>query len=135
MPHCKPQDLPTVEKRWPSAKDSFRSVQWGDLEVGFTQVPHALDCTSLYRDGTLAGGVCQCPHYGYIFEGRLRCTYPGTDIPDETAGPGEVYFFPAGHVLVYEEKTTALEFNPAHALQTLMDAMERALRKQAPRKA
>jgi len=29
------------------------------------------------------GGVCPCPHYGYIFEGRLRAKYPGSDWLDE----------------------------------------------------
>jgi ABC-type cobalamin transport system ATPase subunit len=37
-----------------------------------------------------------------------------------------VYFFPAGHVLIYPEPTRALELNPAFALQQCMDAMVRA---------
>jgi hypothetical protein len=37
-----------------------------------------------------------------------------------------VYFFPAGHVLIYPEPTTALELNPAFALQQCMDAIMRA---------
>ena len=129
MPHSKIENLPTTQDRWPTAGQSFRSVQWGDMEVGFTRIPHALDCTSLYKDGGLPGGVCQCPHYGYLFEGTLRCTYPGADMPDEVARAGEAYFFPAGHVLIYEDKTVALEFNPAHALQELMAGMERAISK------
>ena len=39
------------------------------------------------------------------------------------------YFFPAGHVLSYEEETEALELNPAAALQTLMDHIEALARK------
>jgi hypothetical protein len=97
------------------------------MEVGFTTVPGPSDCTEAYRVGGLPGGVCQCPHYGYLFEGTLRCVYPGSDRADEVAKAGEAYFFPAGHVLIYEEKTTALEFNPAFALQELMDAMQRAI--------
>jgi hypothetical protein len=37
-----------------------------------------------------------------------------------------VYFFPAGHILIYPEPTKALELNPAFALQQCMDAMQRA---------
>nr|WP_228534059.1 hypothetical protein [Nocardia sp. BSTN01] len=95
------------------------------MEVGFTTVHTPVDCTDIYQN--LPGGVCPCPHFGYIISGRLRCTYPGTDIPDEVAGPGEVYYFPAGHVLVYDEPTNAIEFNPASGLQQLMNAVERNL--------
>jgi hypothetical protein len=95
------------------------------MEVGYTSTG-PLDCTQLYQGGGLPGGVCPCPHYGYIFEGSIRATYPNTDRPDETATVGEVYFFPAGHVLIYPEPTRALELNPAFALQECMDAMARA---------
>ena len=129
MPVSKPQDLPAGGGgRWPSAAESFRSVHWGDLEVGFTTIAEPMDCTDVYRH--LAGGVCPCPHYGFIVEGRLRSTYPGTDVPDEVAETGDVYFFPPGHILVYDAPTTALEFNPAAALQQLMDSAERWLASQ-----
>lgn len=95
------------------------------MEVGFTTVDAPLDCTELYRQGGMPGGVCTCPHYGYIFTGGIRATYPNTNLPDEVAVAGEVYFFPAGHVLIYDEPTSALELNPAFALQQCMDVMER----------
>lgn len=126
MPHANPRELPNAGSRWPIAGGHFRSTQWGDMEVGYTEQQHPLDCTELYQSGGLPGGVCQCPHYGYIFDGAIRATYPNTDSPDEVAGAGEVYFFPAGHVLIYPEPTTALELNPAFALQQLMDGIQRA---------
>lgn len=127
MPHARPDELPSGGGgRWPAAGDGFRSVQWGDMEVGYTATQHPLDCTELYRVGGFPGGVCVCPHYGYIFEGSIRATYPNTDWPDEVAVAGEAYFFPAGHVLIYSEPTKALELNPAFALQQCMDAMMKA---------
>jgi hypothetical protein len=69
MPHAKPDELPSGGGgRWPAAGDNFRSVQWGDMEVGYTTTGPQ-DCTQLYQVGGLPGGVCTCPHYGYIFEG------------------------------------------------------------------
>jgi hypothetical protein len=127
MPHSKLDELPNAGGgRWPLATDRFRSAQWGDMEVGYTVVHEPLDCTALYQAGGMPGGVCQCPHYGYIFEGSIRAVYPNTDWPDEVATRGEVYFFPAGHILIYPEPTKALELNPAFALQQCMDAMQRA---------
>lgn len=130
MPHSKLDDLPNGGDRWPAiGRDGFKTVQWGDLEVGFTTVHEPLDCTEIYKQGGLPGGVCPCPHYGYVFEGRMRAVYPGTDWPEEIVEAGEVYFIPAGHVLIYDEPSRVLEFNPAHALQTCMDAMQRAAEK------
>ena len=77
----------------------------------------------------LPGKVCCCPHYGYVFKGRIRCVFPGTDWPDEVANAGDVYFFRAGHHLIYEEATEALELNPADALEFLMDHVEAYARK------
>lgn len=126
MPVSKLRDLPVGGGgRWPVCGSGFRSAQWGDMEIGYTTTGVG-DHTALYEG--LPGGVCPCPHYGYVFSGRIRCHYPGSDRPDEVAATGEAYFFPAGHVLIYEEATEALELNPAAALQTLMDHIESVAR-------
>lgn len=123
MPVSKPQNLPRGGGgRWPLCGAGFSSVQWGDLEVGYTVVTEAADQTWVYQG--LPGAVCPCPHYGYMFTGRLRCRYPGSDWPDEVAEAGDVYFFRSGHVLIYEEPSEVLELNPAAALQLLMDHVE-----------
>ena len=75
MPVSKPSELPeNGGGRWPHT--GFRSVQWGDLEVGYTVAP-PIDCAPGYKG--LPGDLCQCPHYGYVFKGRMRATYPGSD--------------------------------------------------------
>jgi hypothetical protein len=122
MPVSKPDQLPPGGERWPSAAGGFRAAQWGDLVVAYTNT-QPQDCSRVYRG--LPGDVCPCPHYGYIFEGRLRCVYRGSDWPDEVAETGDVYFFQPGHVLVYEEPSKILEFNPAGALHLLMDHIEK----------
>ncbi|MCM3882127.1 hypothetical protein ND747_00430 [Frankia sp. R82] len=126
MPHAKPSELKPGSLRWPVSGPSFRSEQWGDMEVGYTTVDEPLDCTEQYKLGGLPGGVCNCPHYGYVFKGSIRAVYPGSDWPEELAVAGEAYFFPAGHVLIYPEPAEILELNPAAALVTCMDAMQRA---------
>lgn len=127
MPVSRLEDLPVGgDGRWPICGSGFRSAQWGDMEVGYTTTGIG-DHAAVYQG--LPGGICQCPHYGYVFKGRVRSRYPGTDWPDEVASAGEAYFFPAGHVLSYEEETEALELNPAAALQTLMDHIESLARK------
>ena len=58
--------------------------------------------------------------------GRIRCRWPDSDIPDEVVSAGEACYFPAGHVLIYEEASRVLELNPAAALKDCMGAMQRA---------
>jgi hypothetical protein len=131
MPHSRLEDLPNGGDRWPAlGREGFRTVQWGDMEVGYTTLHSTLDCSEAYKFGGLPGGVCPCPHYGYLFEGRIRARYPDSDWPDEVIEAGEAYFIPSGHVLIYEDpKTRCFELNPAHALQMCLDAMERAVLK------
>ena len=125
VPVSKPRDIPQGSGgRWPLCGAGFNSVQWGDLEVGYTVTVPA-DHTALYLG--LPGGVCPCPHYGYMFAGRLRCHYPDCDWPDEVAETSDVYFFRPGHVLIYEEPSEVLELNPAAALQLLMNHIEASL--------
>ena len=122
MPVSKLTDLPAGGGgRWPLCAVGFRSARWGDLEIGYTTCPPG-DHSELYQG--LPGAVCQCAHYGYVFKGRIRSRYPGSDWPDEVAEAGDAYFFRAGHVLIYEEETESLELNPADALQVLMDHVE-----------
>lgn len=128
MPTCKLEELPKGGGgRWPLCGSGFRSVKWGDLHVGYTTTRGATDASPVYAE--LPGGVCMCPHYGYVLKGRVRCIYPGSDWPDEVAEAGDVYFFRAGHHLIYEEQTNAVEFNPADALEVLMDHTEAYARK------
>ena len=123
MPVSRPDALPEGGGgRWPHLGVGWRSAQWGDLEVGFTTTGPG-DHTAAYQG--LPGGVCPCPHYGYVFKGTVRCVYPESDFPDEVAAAGDVYFFRPGHYLVYEEDASeVLEWNPADALQFLMDNIE-----------
>jgi len=128
MPVSRLEDLPSATSRgWPTAEGGFRAVHWGDMEVCYTTFEHTpMDCTELYKAGGAPGGVCPCPHYFYMFEGRIRCTWPNTDRPDEVVSAGEVCFFSTGHVLIYEEPCKVLEINPAAALLDCMESMERA---------
>ncbi len=128
MPVSKLADLPDGGGgRWPlCGQGGFKSVQWGDLEIGYTVLNSPTSSEGGYEG--LPGGICNCPHYGYVFQGTVRCVYPNSELADEVAGPGEVYFFRPGHYLVYEaDHSEVLELNPADALQFLMDHVERSI--------
>jgi len=113
--HFKPEEIPLITPE-NSGGGCMRSIKAGEMEIGFTWTTGPRDYTSLYEG--LPGGVCPCDHYGYIFSGRIRARY--ADGREEVIGPGEVYYIPKGHVLIYEEATHHLEINPHRELQELM---------------
>ncbi len=123
MPHKRPQDI-TPNPRWDSI-GGWQSEEWGAMSVAFTETGPA-DYTSVYQ--ALPGGLCPCPHYMYLFEGRMRAKYPDSNRPDDVVLAGEVCFIPAGHVLIYEEPTKALEVNPTAELHVLMDSINELAR-------
>jgi len=121
------ETLPDSNERWPNCRAGYyRGVPIGDFEAGYVTIPGRLDCTESYKHARLPGGVCPCPHYGYVFSGKIRCVYPDSDYPEEVAVGGDIYLFKAGHVLIYEEATTCVEWNPAAAFRDYMDAVNLA---------
>lgn len=118
--HFKLEDIPLITPQTEGG-GRMRSIKAGDMEIGCTWTAGPRDCTGLYEG--LPDGVCPCPHYGYVFSGRMRARYK--DGSEEVIGPGEVYFIPAGHVLIYDEATHHLEINPHRELRMLMDVILR----------
>lgn len=118
MVHKRPEELAAH-----SSDEGFHSERWGDLAVGYT-VTDPVDYADFYRD--LPGGVCPVRHWGYVVEGRIRVTYPGTEVPDEVVVGGEVYYFAPGHLMAFEERSIVIEFNPADDIDGLTAAVEAA---------
>ncbi len=119
--HFKPEEVPLITADRTETSGCMRSIKAGEMEIGFTWTAGPKDYTSLYAG--LPGGVCPCDHYGYIFSGRMRARYE--DGSEEVIGPGEVYYIPKGHVLIYEEATHHLEINNSEQLRTLMETVMR----------
>ena len=58
---------------------------------------------------------CQCPHWGYVLEGRL--TYRFAD-HEETVQAGDAFYLAPGHVPVSNEPNSAiLQFSPTEELR------------------
>ena len=121
MPVSKPADLPPGGGgRWPNAASGFRSARWGDLEVGFTTAG-PLDCTFVYAG--LPGGVCPCPHWGYVVRGKVRFTF--ADGHEETYEGGDAYFAPPGHLPYLFAGSEVVEFHPTAELMKTLEVVER----------
>jgi mannose-6-phosphate isomerase-like protein (cupin superfamily) len=58
---------------------------------------------------------CVCPHWGYVFSGRVSVTYENGR--EETIEPGDAFYMPAGHTSWRAEAgTELLQFSPSDLL-------------------
>jgi hypothetical protein len=89
-----------------------RIAEWGEYTVYFEHVPAGTDFTSYYDS-------CECPHFGYVFSGKLRFVYK--DGREEIVSAGEAYYVPPGHRFYVLEDADTVEFSPTGPYRQHMD--------------
>ena len=112
------KELPIVE----DYGENFRSriVEWGGMIVSYETFPKGLDATPLFKG--LPDDLCQSPHWGYVFKGRVRVRHKTGEY---VLKAGDVYYLEPGHVPTYEEDTEVLEFSPKAEYQQTIDVVAR----------
>jgi hypothetical protein len=88
--------------------------------INFVTFKAEMDHAPLFKG--LPGDSCQCPHWGYVIEGRLTFRY---DDREEVYEPGDAFYAPAGHVPVADEGTEYVQFSPAEELRETSEAIQR----------
>lgn len=73
----------------------------------------------------LKGDLCQCPHWGYVLEGRVTATFK--DGESETASGGDLFYWPPGHTVRVDEDAELVLFSPRHEHAQVIDHMRRKL--------
>jgi hypothetical protein len=112
------KELPLLD----DSGEGFRSraVEWGGLIVSYETFPKGTDAAPLFLG--LPGGMCQSPHWGYIFKGRVRVKGPSGV---EVLQAGDVYYLEPGHVPFFEDDTEVLEFSPKIEYAKTIEAFAR----------
>jgi mannose-6-phosphate isomerase-like protein (cupin superfamily) len=80
-----------------------RVAEWGEYTAYFERIAAGTDYGAYYE-------TCDCPHFGYIFKGKVRFVYK--DGREEVVSAGEMYYIPAGHTFQVLEDTETVEFSP-----------------------
>jgi hypothetical protein len=62
---------------------------------------------------SLPGGLCSCPHWGYVFEGTMTVRYADHV---EVYEAGDAFYMPPGHTPEAAAGTRFLQFSPAEQL-------------------
>jgi len=109
--HATKESLPTER----SGSYERHAAQAGAMTAQFERVPKDFPPggDDIYQG--LPEQACQCPHWGYVFSGRLEFRY--TDGTREVFGPGEAYYARPGHRWRCLEEAETVEFSPADELE------------------
>lgn len=116
--HGAREDIPVAFESGPVCS---RDAEWGDMNVAFEAFPAGTDTVPLFKG--LPDDRCQCPHWGYLFKGRMRVRYAGDR--EEVIGAGEAYYLPPGHNVMVEEDSQLVEFSPRGEYQKTMEVAAR----------
>ncbi len=117
--------MPKVSRKTATQPDGpgpveVRDAQLGDWAVDFVSFNQDIDATPLTKG--LIDDRCQCPHWGYVFKGRL--TFHFAD-HDEVHEAGDAFYLPPGHIPVVDAGTEYLQFSPVEELRVTSEVMMR----------
>ena len=93
--------------------ESFSEDLEGGYTVNFVRFMPDMDQTPLLKG--LPDDRCQCPHWGYVIEGRF--TYRFGDHED-TVEAGDAFYLPPGHIPVANAPNSVMvQFSPTDQLR------------------
>ena len=119
--------MPTLSRQTASLVDDFGVAEdrHDDLDgytVNFVTIRQTHSLAPMLA--ALPGGRCMCPHWGFVFTGRLTIRYADHE---ETVEAGEAFYMSPGHVPAAEEGTEFVQFSPADQLSATVDAIKKAM--------
>jgi hypothetical protein len=119
--------MPTVSKHttdkveeYPVATD--RSSELDGYTVNFVDITETHSLAPMLA--SLPGGHCRCPHWGYLFHGRMIVHY---EDHDEVFEQGQAFYMPAGHVPEADAGTEFVIFSPSDELQATEEAIAKGM--------
>jgi hypothetical protein len=86
---------------------------WDGMVCSRKIFPAGTDFTSILKG--MPGDLCQVPHWGYCFRGRMKMIY-GDGTTEYVVG-GDIFCMPAPHNCVAEEESEFVEFSSAEDIQ------------------
>jgi hypothetical protein len=95
---------------------SVRATPWGGMSCNYNQFAAGTDLAPLFEG--LPDDLCPCPHWGYMLKGAVRARY--TDGREEVVRAGELFYWPPGHSVAFDEDTAYVEFSPERELDAVL---------------
>jgi uncharacterized cupin superfamily protein len=117
MPKISKESAPNVQEYGPALDIS------GDLDdytVNFVTIRQGHSLAGMFKG--LPGNNCPCPHWGYLFTGKITVTYADHE---EVYEAGDAFSMTPGHVPAAETGSEFVQFSPAEALAEVRAVMMR----------
>ena len=95
-----------------------RTEELDGYSVSFVSIRQTHDLAALLKG--LPGDSCQCPHWGYVFKGKLTWRFGDHE---EVFEAGDAYYAPPGHVPQAEAGSEFVQFSPSEELHLSEAAM------------
>jgi len=92
---------------------------FGPYTVGFEAYTADADLAPLFVG--LPDDRCQCPHMGYVLEGKVKFTY--ADGVEELYEAGDAYYAPPGHTPTLYAGSQVVEFSPTAELKQTIEVV------------
>lgn len=103
---------------FPIAED--RSSDLDGYTVNFVTIRQAHSLAGMFNG--LPGDSCPCPHWGYLFTGKITVAYADRQ---EVYQAGDAFYMTPGHVPAAETGSEFVQFSPAEALAEVRAVMMR----------
>ena len=116
--------MPKISKNSSKAQD-FGAVEvheheLGEYTVNLLSFRETQDMAPMFTG--LPDGMCQCPHWGYVLEGRQVWRFADHE---EVFEAGDAFYVGPGHVPVFEAGTEMVQFSPTDQLKATNEAIEK----------
>ncbi len=103
-------------------RHDFGDVRGFDTISGeYFSLSAGVDTTPLFEG--LQGDLCQCPHWGYVLDGRLTTT--DADDVQETVEAGDLFYWPPGHNVRVDADAEIVMFSPqrehSHVIEHMIE--------------
>jgi hypothetical protein len=91
--------------------------------VNFVSFKVDIDSTPMLKG--LPDDRCPCPHWGYVFKGRVVYTFEDRE---EIHEAGDAFYVPGGHLQRADAGTEYLQISPAEELRTVSETIMKNMR-------
>jgi hypothetical protein len=115
MPKVSKESASKVAQHGP-AED--RTEELDGYTVNFVSITQDMDLAPMLKG--LPDDNCQCPHWGYVFKGRLTLRLADHE---EVFEAGDAYYMPPGHIPKAEAGSEFVQFSPSEELRAVEAAM------------
>ncbi len=91
----------------------------GRISCEYFTLAAGVDTTPLFQG--LDGNLCQCPHWGYVIQGRITTT--DANGARETVSANDLFHWPPGHNVKVDEDAEIVMFSPQREHCHVIDHM------------